>query len=762
MNRSLPALAVLACAVAVISTAPPARADVAGIVRGSLTGPGGLPLVGITVVLAGDGNFTTVTGPGGRFVFPRVPFGKYTLRAATAAGEASATIEVSSDAVVDVALLATPVIGRTAATSTGVRGTPVSQNAFGARRLATMPRNDRLAAIVESVPGVVRFSYDEPVAHGFHGISYELDGAPLPQSTSSNFAQLIDPRDISAAEVFTGAFPAEFGGSRQGAVVNVVSDPGGGETRSRGAVTFGGGTQGDAEMRLKQSFTAGKARITLALNADRTGRGLDTPSRDAQHDDASTANQFVRLALPFDSRNLLAATFSAQTASFQIPISTRFSAESPIVAAPGTDDVQRENARFASVSFTHTSKDGQGYVRVVPWLRYDRISYLGDTANDMLATRFDAAGNPVAQQNGVTEDRTATYAGLRLSAFRASDRHALKAGIDLSRENFRSSTTIVCAPGNCLDPTFVDASRASGSQTGAYVEDKWSPNGRFAVNAGLRYDRSTGYTAGSQLSPRLEINQQIGRSVLHAYYGRLYAAPALEDTRRDAIVTQTSADAAPVYDLKPERDTYIELGIAHTFRPGLRGYLNAFDRTAVNVLDTTNLANTPLFVVFNNAVGRARGLELRLDQSSAVMDAQLSLTYSRAEAGGISGATFLTDPGSAHDLTLQPEDHDQRWTANLSFTRRFGRDNRTFVSLGSEYGTGFPVAFENGEGRLPAHWIVNAVLGRLPGRASRDLGYELAVENVFDHRYTIKVDNGFNTTQWNAPRRIVLRLTAPW
>ncbi len=759
MSSFRTALAVLAGAgIAIITSVAPARADVVGLVRGTLTRSDHRPLPGVTVTLAGDRlTQTAVTGPDGRFAFARVPFGHYTLRATTPDGAALATVDVATDAVVDVALLAAPVIGRTGATATSVRGTPVSENAYGARRLAALPRNDRLDAIVEQVPGVVRFSYDEPVAHGFHGLSYELDGAPLPQSTSSNFAQLVDPRNAQAVEIFTGAFPAEFGGSRQGAIVNVVSG-GTEQTGNGGALTLGAGELGSSDARLVQHLTAGRAQISLALNGQRTDRGLDTPAKDAQHDASSSADQFLRIALPMGERDLLAADFSNQYASFQIPINTSFSASSPFVAVPGTDDVQREYDRFASLSFTHTSKDGNGYVRVVPWMRWNRVAYDGDLAKDLLATVTDDDGT-VTPQNGFRQDRVVSYAGLRASAFRASDHHALKIGLDLQQADLRSSSLIRIAG----SPDFVDDVAAKGTQTGAYVSDKWTPTPSLAINAGLRYDHSTGFTGGSQLSPRLEINDEIAHgTVLHAYYGRLYAAPSLEDVRRDAVVTQTSSVASPVYDLQPERDTYVEVGIARTFRPGLRGYLNAFDRTAVNVLDTTQLANTPLFAVFNNAVGRDRGLELRLDATSARVDSGVSLTYQRAEAGGVSGGTFLFPPDAAGDLTLQPEDHDQRWSGNAFYTRRFGDGLRSFATLQAEYGTGFPTEFENGEGRLPAHWVLDASLGRAADRVSKRLGYTLSVENLFDNRFLIKVNNGFNTTQWNAPRRVVLRVTAPW
>ncbi|MEO7039063.1 MAG: TonB-dependent receptor [Candidatus Elarobacter sp.] len=619
--------------VALVSTAAPARADAVGIVRGTLTRPDHRPLAHVLVTLTGDRTtFTATTRDDGRFAFPRVPFGRYSLEAAGPEGTALATLDVASDSVTDVALVAAPVIGRSGATATGVRGTPVSQNAYGARRLAALPRNDRIDAIVAQVPGVVAFSYGEPVAHGFHGLSYELDGAPLPQSTSSNFAQLIDPRNAQAVEIFTGAFPAEFGGSRQGAIVNVVSG-GTEQAGTGGALTLGAGELGTSDLRLVEHFSAGRAQVALALNGTRTGHGLDAPSLDAQHDSSSASDQFVRIALPLSERDLLAADVSNQYSSFQIPINTAYSPQSPLVAVPGTDDVQREYDRFASLSYTHTSKDGNGFLRIVPWTRWNRVAYDGDLACDVQANVVNADGSR-SPQNGLRQDRAASYAGLRASVFRAGDRHAFKAGVDLQQENFHSDALIRITGA----PDFVDLTAQRGTQTGIYAEDKWTATPRLAVNAGLRYDHSTGYVGGSQLSPRLEINDEIARgTVLHAYVGRLYAAPGLEDVRRDAIVTQTASTDAPVYDLKPERDTYVELGVAHTFGPSFRAYVNAFDRTAVNVLDTTQLANTPLFAVFNNTVGRDRGVELRLDGSSARTDAGLSLTYSRAVAGGVSG-----------------------------------------------------------------------------------------------------------------------------
>lgn len=752
----------LACAIALACVAP-ASADTVGIVRGAVVRDG-TPVPQTLVHLYGD-RFAdqATTDAHGRFAFARVPFGHYTLHANVGGQPAVAEIDVATDSVVVVTLApaAVKTIGTTAGTVRGVRGTPVSENAISERAIAVLPRNDSLSGIVESVPGIVRFSYDEPVAHGFHGLTYELDGAPLPQNTSANFSELIDPRSVQAIEVFTGAFPAEFGGTRQGAVVNVISRaPQTGPPS--GELTLGAGSYGEAETRLNETFALGKSAFTFSANASRTKRGLDAPTPDAAltHDASSLGDQFLRIVSPAGTGNALAIDLSNQFATYQIPINTNPNAPNDsYVSVPGTDDVQREYNRFASVSFSHTSRDGLAFIQVVPWVRAARVAYDGDVPSDLLATAPDPLSGLPVFQNALRQDLRSTNVGLRASIARSSDFHAFKLGIDVARANVDDNGFIVLARGG----TQSNAVAQAGSNIGAYIEDRWAIGQHFAINGGLRFDRSTGFTSGSQLSPRFELNYAPDRAtVFHGYFGRLYAAPALEDTRRDAIITSTSPTAMPMYDLKPERDSYVEVGIAHTFRPGFTMYANAWQRNVANVLDTTQLLNTPLFAVFNNAIGHANGLELRLQDDSATDSASLSATLSESLAAGISGSSFLFDPSAVSNLTLNPEDHDQAVAINAVYTHRFGTAKTLFATLAPEYGTGYPTTFQDGSaGRLPAHLIVNVSFGRAADHATHRIGYQLTAENLFDHPYVIKVNNGFNTTQWAQGRRIAFRLTAP-
>jgi len=755
-------LACVACAVFLFTWMTPAFADTTGTVRGTVVA-NGHAVPDITVHLTGNGEVQmAITDAAGRFAFARVPFGHYALhaRVGNTDAELEVAVDVAGGSVSDVTLTPVPTIGRTAASIRTVRGTPVSENALNQAAIAAFPRNDSLDALVETVPGIVRFSYNEPVAHGFHGLTYELDGAPLPQSTSSNFSDLVDPRNVSSIEIFTGAFPAEFGGTRQGAVVNIVSLPPAPLKKPEGILTLGDGMYGSVDARFNERLSLGNTSIAFSANLSRTDRGLDTPTPNnaITHDNASLSDQFLRIVTPFGTRNTLALDLSNQFAAYQIPINTNPNdPNNAFVSVPGTDDVQHEYDRFGSLSFTHTSADGLGFVQAVPWVRYSRIAYDGDLANDVLATAPDPNTGLPDNQNGLRQDRRAAYVGLRVSASRSSDVHSIKAGIDVSRENFSDNGFFALAGGGEVSNAVAQA----GTLFGAYVEDRWALGQRFAVNAGLRYDHSTGFVGSAQLSPRFEVNYAPERAtIFHAYYGRIYAAPALEDTRQDAIITQTTTGALPAYDLKPERDNYVEFGVAHTFAAGLTMYANAWQRNSVNVLDTTQLANTPLFAVFNNAIGHANGLELRVAGNSPENAFFVSASLSSALAGGVSGSTFLFDPSAAADLTLNPEDHDQSVTLGGAFTHRLGSDHVLYVTIAPQFGTGYPVTFQDGSGgRLPAHLTFDASFGREPDRVSHRVGFQLAGENIFNRQYLIKVNNGFNTTQWATGRRIVLRLS---
>ena len=224
----------------------------------------------------------------------------------------------------------------------GVSGSPVAVTTFDQKQLAASPVNNSLNRLIVTVPGAVQFSYNEPVINGFHGVTYEVDGAPLPLATTSNFAEIIDPKIINSLEIFTGAIPAEYGGDRMGAVVSIVTDRFLNFPKARtGLITGGAGSQGQAVGEFDTVSRFGNNELFLSFNSSSTNRGLDAPTYDAIHDDSSSSDQFLRWVSKLSDRATIAADFSNQFSQFQIPINIDpNNPNDPIYAIPGTDDTQ--------------------------------------------------------------------------------------------------------------------------------------------------------------------------------------------------------------------------------------------------------------------------------------------------------------------------------------------------------------------------------------------------------------------------------------
>ncbi|HKW45475.1 MAG TPA: TonB-dependent receptor [Candidatus Eremiobacteraceae bacterium] len=732
-----------------------ALADVYGGVRGTVTDDAGNPVAGAHVSLkpSEGSTLTAVSDASGRFFFAQVVFDTYVVTVTANGFETQqSVVTVSSGSVSTVNMrVSKKVLGRV--TTHATVGHPASVSVIGSQSILTLPGNTSLGKVTETTPGIVPFSFGEPVSRGYHGVMYEVDGVPLPQSASSQFAEIIDPRNVDRMQVFTGAIPAEFGGERTGAVVNIITKRLGSGSQG-GYLSLSGGSYGSSGISFADATGSGPLHVSMSLNDERSNRGLDSPTLDPIHDDTSQGDEFLRAVYAASPRDTYSFDFSNQYSSFQIPIDTNpQDPNDPFFSVPGTDDSQHEYDRFANIVFNRLSADNNGYFEFAPWYRSSRVTYLPDPVRDL-------AGGA---QASTFQDRTGKYYGITTSLFRGGPRSSIKYGLTAISQDFTGQFKLQFIDSNGTLQTFNDNVAKHGSNIGAYVQEQFQASPVIDLNAGVRYDRSTGFVDGNQVSPRVEFNYHPdSRNTIHLYYGRLYAAPALEDVRRDATVINGSGSGGlPVYDLKPETDSIYEGGIAHDFTPLVRGYATLWYRDVANVLDTTQLGSTPLFTLFNSTTGRAQGLEFRVEGNS-VRGNSFFFSYglSQSLASGISGGTFLFSPQQLQGaFGFAPEDHDQTNTVNTAYTWRLANDANRYLTLGTTYGSGFPVQFLNGAGRLPVHWEVNASYGRKA--ALGHLGYEVEGTNLLDHHYLLKINNGFNTTQYASGRQVTVKLTAP-
>ncbi|HUN28984.1 MAG TPA: TonB-dependent receptor, partial [Alphaproteobacteria bacterium] len=491
MSRWIAAL-VAAC---IIFSAVPALAADTGIIHGVIT-ESGTPRAGASLTLTGEGSrYTATTNAQGEYSFAAIPFGHYRLTVhVNGATDRTVDVDVHTDTVATVNLdMLKTIIVTAVSANAGVGGTPVAATTIDNAQIRTSPVSDSLNRLVETAPGIVQFSYNEPVANGFHGITYEVDGAPLPLATTSNFAEILDPKNINSLEILTGAIPAEYGGDRIGAVVNISTDrfeniPEG----TYGTITGGAGNQAQGLGQLDTISRFGNNELFLDLNTSSTNRGLDAPTYQPIHDQSSSSDQYLRWVSKLSDRATIAADFSNQFSQFQIPINIDpNNPNDPIYATPGTDDTQLEYDRFANINFTQVSRDGNGVFQLIPWFRSTRVDYNGDLAADVqgmgpnfgCAPDGDSDNYPDCNVDGVTPNYInnvglssstyASYVGVRVSELHSSDRHTWKIGMDVDRENATGSQEYACYYVGCAleggTTPAIPATPANGYPNGYYL-----------------------------------------------------------------------------------------------------------------------------------------------------------------------------------------------------------------------------------------------------------------------------------------------------
>ena len=608
---------------------------------------------------------------------------------------------------------------------------------------ATSNKSDQGFAhlITSSIAGAVAAPSGEFHVRGSHGqYTYYLDGAPLPESVSGSFSDLIDPKNIETLRVLTGGFPAQYGNNL--AAVFDVSARAGQPGRPRGFAE-----QLLSGYRTSQSaiqFGGGAPRFQYYLSGVRnfTNRRLDSVTQDPLHDAGADSVAFGKFDYEAGANDRIILDAARTDAYLQLP-------NDEARQAIGRDVTQREDGDFANLIWRHTQ--GLNGVTAALYTHQSRLRYTGDPAHDLADASAASAdgGTPANLPSSAFENRYANYIGLRTDAVtRVTAQHKIGYGFDISTvtgaENFILLNAVDNGDGTTGVQTVNDSHALSGGDRSAYLQDDWTP-GRFLVNYGVRYDIHKTDTTTSQLSPRLNLTYSLsGRDKLHAYYDRLFQPAPIEDIRR------LDPNAVP---FKPERDNFYEVGYVHE-NGGITTSLSGYYKTVQDVIDENIIAGTQIREPFNVQKGYVRGIEFAVD-GSLTRDLSFYANYARSWARAAGDFTGGLAPAGAPPGYFY-EDHDQTHTASVGLA--YAKHGVT-INLDGEYGSGFPYG-QSDAGlpnfyRVPAHFIFNLELGTRIGQGR----FALSASNVLNHGYVIKQASPFSDREWGRGRTLGVKWT---
>ena len=778
LRRSLSAAlpAVLLCGLCSAS----ALAVTAGATLEGSVYAAGAPVPNAKVRASGNNAvFETTAGTKGEFVFTSIPLGSYDVEAVFGELQARETVDLGSGGastklVLEPLKQITAVSALRSATARG-SGSDVTLNAAALTRL---PNDNSFPEMMVQLPGAVRGANGVVHLNGDHGvINYQIDGVALPQALNRDIGSELNLNDIAFADVVEGAYPAQYG-LKFGSVLNLSTRSGvgpGGFDGNASAGSYGG---------LYENFGChhalpGGGGESFAIGSRRTNRGLDPPNFDSPHNEASKTNQFARLTLSSKGQSFTNITVIHSYATFQIPNDV------PGGEPAATDDSETQEDAFVNVQFRRAF-GGSGVLTYGPALKISKIRDYGDPANDFAygeainarngGSSMDCANAIASRTYGVTTCRF-SLADLRTAAdfiaqadyARERGRNSVRSGVSLDLSKVDKHYAVTLQPNNFLAPiltplapnapvTVTDGDPNIATTYQSYVQDSWRIDDRYEADFGLRYDFFTIGSAGFRegfgaFSPRLKVARIFSpRANAYAYAGRFFEPFSFENVgpRAAQLLNLPLQSTLAQFDLKPERDTQLELGGHIPLGAGSLG-VRVWQKNANDLIDDTQVGVTLLHQDINYTLGRLSQQAMNYVQPLQ-RNGRAYFSFAHTVSVNKGCETQLLAPcfGSPTDFT--PADHDQ--TYSIASGVLANDDHGGWLSFDGEYGSGLSSgicpAGTRGYCKRTPHTIFN--FGRGIGIGNHT-AITVNVQNLLNDRYYVTLLNA-QGTHYAAPRTV--------
>lgn len=749
----------LATCLAVVATA-----FLSGTVRHAAT-----PVAGAIVIAQGnDRTVQTATNERGRFTFAALPLGTYEVRARS--GDLRATIRVDlGSGGADVALLLAPLseIAHTVVTRAASTNGSGSDVVLDNADLTRLPYGNSFSEMQIQVPGAARGANGVVHLNGDHGvIDYVLDGVPLPQELNRDIGAELDLNDLSFVDVVEGAYPAQYG-LKFGSVFNMATRAGIGPAGFDGYLSAGSYTNAQTTLGYHAPLNGGGG-FDVAVSGLSTTRGLDPPNFNSPHNAMSSLDQLARVTIPAGGNDFTNVTLLNSHSTFQIPNDVANGEPA------ATDDNETQADTLLSVQFHHTFANG-GVVSFGPAYKASAIADFGDPRNDWLyGERLNVAPPPygnggkptdcanalsVAPQNplafplmcgySLNDRRTALDYVAQGDYTQKIGAHIIGAGASYDRTRVLKYYDVTLQPNNFLSAApyaVTDEAPNLGKTYTSYVQDSWRIDPRWQADYGLRYDfftiASTEFAQSfGAFSPRLKLTRFFGRRAnVYGYIGRFFEPFSFENVSPSAayLLNLPLQRAQTQFDLKPERDTMLELGGHIPVGSGDLGW-RVWQKNANDLIDDTQVGLTLLHQDINYVLGRISQEALNYVRPLPLGGrAYFSIAHVVSLNSGCE--TQLLAPCFGQPEGFTPADHEQRYSvaSGALFNDRRGG----WFSADAEYGSGLSSAAcppgTPGYCKQTPHTTFNAQRGIA---MSARTAIVLDVQNVLNDRYFVTLLN---------------------
>ena len=632
------------------------------------------------------------------------------------------------------------------------------------KEIETLPRgnNNDVHDVLLTVPSVVYGGLKQTHIRQDHANQqFRIDGIPVPDTVSGSFADIVPPRAWERADIILGGMEAQYG-NKTALVVDITSKSG--TTPGFGsAQVFGGSNQ-----TINPSFEYGgaigeKVRFYVLNSYVTTSRGIEPPTlgKTNHHNQSEKNNTYLRGDYQHDNHNNFSWIFLNSVAKHQIPTVPDLAPNPDVLALlPGftptasqsVDQFQKEDSQYSQLVWKHDA-NASNLFGLGLYFRRGIADFRTDPSNAL------AYAEDVSSAQAANQRRVAYSGGVRFDYTWIPDsRHLVKTGfqLDYTRANnqaqiFAFDTSTGTAAGPVLS---LNASNQNiQTRQELWVQDQWSPTDHWTLNLGVRGDAIQGFYNEGQISPRLGVTYKHNQTnVFHAYYGRLFTPPNVEQVafaQLNAQNTTAAPDNPTGFRPRAERSHYFEVGSYHALHRKATLELTGYYKLAHYLSDAGQFGSTPLLNFFAFERGWQRGIDGALKvQFTENVTGRGNVAWGQCKGYGLQSGQYLLDQAEIDDINSTGGifcDHSQFVTSSAVVSYRLWE--RTMFTGQMLYGSGLRTA-EPGAKTNSSHensyTVYNASITHtisLPWHGQKMLvGFD--VINLLDQQYFINRGEG--------------------
>ena len=630
--------------------------------------------------------------------------------------------------------------------------------------IETLPRgnNNDVHDVLMTVPSVVYGGLKQTHIRQDHANQqFRIDGIPIPDTVTGAFADIVPPRAWERADIILGGMEAQYG-NKTALVLDITSKSG--TSPGFGSAQVFGGSFNTVNPSFEYGGAIGeKVRFYVLNSYVTTSRGLEPPTLGYtnNHNQSEKNNTYLRGDYQHDNHNSFSWIFLNSVAKHQIPTIPNLETNSDVLALlPGfsptnsqsVNQYQKENSQYSQLVWRH-DLNASNYFGLGLYFRRGVADFTTDPLN-ALAYAEDVNSAQTANQR-----RIAYSGGVRFDYTWVPDsHHVVKTGVqlDYTRANnhaqifaFDTSSGVPAGPVVTLDAS----NQNIQTRQEFWIQDQWSASEHWTFNVGVRGDAIQGFYNEGQASPRIGVTYKHNQSnVFHAYYGRLFTPPNVEQVAVAQLNTQntTAAPDDPTgFRPRAERAHYFEVGSYHVLHRKATLELTGYYKLSHFLSDAGQFGSTPLLNFFAFERGWQRGIDGALKvQFTDELTARGNVAWGQCKGYGLQSGQYLLDQAEINDINSPGGvfcDHSQFMTSSAVVSYRlWERTNFTGQML---YGSGLRTAEEGGKTNSThenSYTVYNASVTHtipLPWQGQKMLlGFDIL--NLFDQHYFLNRGEG--------------------